>query len=75
MTIEMLYHLTLDSANGTVMKLFGSQVDTAGVTVWAIAIALLVAGIVAFRAVQGGFAQVWGEATSEIEEAARRAEA
>ena len=75
MTIEMLYHLTLDSANGTVMKLFGTQVDTAGVTAWAIAITLLVVGILAFRAVQGGFTHVWGEATSEIEEAARRAEA
>ena len=75
MTIEMLYHLTLDSANGTVMKLFWREVDTAGVAAWAIAIGLLVVGIVAFRAVQGGFAQVWGEATSEIEEAARRAEA
>ena len=75
MTIEMLYHLTLDSANGTVMKLFGTDVDTAGVIAWAIAIALLVVGILAFRAVQGAFTQVWGEATSEIEEAARRADA
>lgn len=75
MTIEMLYHLTLNSANGTVMKLFGRQVDTAGITGWAIAIMLLIGGIIVFRMVQGGFVQIWGEATSEIEAAARRAEA
>ena len=73
--IEMLYHLTLDAANGTVMRLFGAQVDTAATIPWAATAVLAVIGIVAFRAVQPGFVQVWGDANSEIEEAVRREQA
>ena len=75
MVIEMLYHLTLDAGNGTVMRLFGTQVDTAAIIPWAITAVLAVIGIVAFRAVQPGFVQVWGDANSEIEEAIRREQA
>ena len=75
MMIEMLYHLTLDAANGTVMQLFGRSVDTAAAPAWIIAAVLAVAGIVAFRAVRPGFVQVWGDANTEIEENIRRAQA
>ena len=75
MVIEMLYHLTLDAANGPVMRLFGASVDTTAAPAWIIALALVVAGIIGFRIVQPGFRQVWGDANGEIEEAIRRAEA
>lgn len=75
MMIEMLYHLTLNAANGPVMKLFGAHVNTEGVAVWSIAVGIVVVGIVAFRAVQGGFQQVWGEANSEIEDSIRKEQA
>ena len=75
MMIEMLYHLTLDAANGTVMQLFGRSVDTAAAPAWIIAVALGVIGIVAFRAVRPGFLQAWNDANSEIEESMRRAQA
>ena len=38
MMIEMLYHLTLNAANGPVMKLFGTRVNTEGMTAWSIAV-------------------------------------
>jgi branched-chain amino acid transport system permease protein len=75
MVIEMLYHLTLDAANGPVMQLFGASVDTTAAPAWLIAAALVVVGIIGFRIVQPGFRQVWGDANGEIEEAIRRAEA
>ncbi|HJW55486.1 MAG TPA: branched-chain amino acid ABC transporter permease [Burkholderiaceae bacterium] len=73
--IEMLYHLSLDSANGTVMKLFGVSVDTAQVSGWAVAAALFVMGIYAFRRVKPGFQHAWDEVNTEIEESLRRAQA
>ena len=75
MMIEMLYHLTLDAANGTVMQLFGRSVDTAAAPAWIIAAVLAVVGIVAFRAVRPGFVQVWSDANTEIEENIRKAQA
>ena len=75
MVIEMLYHLTLDSANGPVMVLFGASIDTTAAPAWLIALALVVVGSIAFRVVQPGFRQVWGDANGEIEDAIRRAEA
>ncbi|MBC7572729.1 MAG: branched-chain amino acid ABC transporter permease [Herminiimonas sp.] len=75
MVIEMLYHLTLDAANGPVMRLFGASVDTTAAPAWIIALVLIVVGIIGFRMAQPGFRQVWGDASGEIEEAIRRAEA
>ncbi|HEY8608476.1 MAG TPA: branched-chain amino acid ABC transporter permease, partial [Noviherbaspirillum sp.] len=72
MAIEMLYHLTLESANGTVMRLFGVTVDTVAATPWTVALVMLtVAGIV-FSRTRHGFAQVWGEVNAEIEEQIRK---
>ncbi|GIZ51540.1 hypothetical protein NCCP691_15540 [Noviherbaspirillum aridicola] len=75
MCIEMLYHLTLESANGTEMKLFGTMVDTARPTAWAIALGLLAVGGWLFRMTQRGFSKVWGEVNTEIEELIRKAAA
>jgi branched-chain amino acid transport system permease protein len=73
MAIEMLYHLTLESVNGTTRKLFGVTVDTATIGPWLIALALIVIGALAFRHARKGFGRVWGEANTEIEETIRRA--
>jgi branched-chain amino acid transport system permease protein len=71
MMIEMLYHLTLESANGTVMKLFGAEVDTAAPTAWAIAIGLFVVGMAVFWQTRKRFSQAWGTINTEIEEQIR----
>ena len=75
MMVEMLYHLTLNAANGPLMKLFGTEINSEGFAVWSIAVGLVVAGIIAFRALQGGFQQVWGDANSEIEDSIRKEQA
>jgi branched-chain amino acid transport system permease protein len=74
-TIEMLYHLTLESANGTVMKLFGFMVDTMKPSGWMVAVVLLAIGIYGFRHAKAAFQKAWGEVNTEIEDLLRRAEA
>jgi branched-chain amino acid transport system permease protein len=73
--IEMMYHLTLESANGTTMKLFGMQVDTAAPAGWVVAALLLAAGAYAFWRTKRTFGKVWGEVNAEIEDLVRRADA
>lgn len=75
MVIEMLYHLTLESVNGTVMKLFGFMVDTAAPSGWFVAAILLAIGGFGFWHAKKAFQQVWGEVNTEIEDLLRRAEA
>lgn len=70
--IEMLYHLTLESANGTEMPLFGFVVDTAKPTGWLIAAALFAVGALGFVYAKRAFQQVWGEVNSEIEALMRK---
>jgi branched-chain amino acid transport system permease protein len=75
MMIEMLYHITLNSANGPMKQLFGFAVDTTAPTGWLIALTLLVIGGFGFWRTRPAFQQVWGEVNMEIEDANRRAEA
>jgi branched-chain amino acid transport system permease protein len=75
MVIEMLYHLTLESVNGTEMKLFGTMVDTAALVPWLIALGLVAVGGFAFMYAKKGFQRVWGEVNTEIEDEIRRATA
>lgn len=72
MVIEMLYHLTLESANGTVMRLFGAEVDTAAPTGWLIALALIAVGALMFWRGRPAFQQAWDRANLEIEELIRK---
>ncbi len=69
---EMMYHLTLESVNGTEKKLFGVTVDTAAVTPWLFTVALLAIGIFAFIKTKKVFQHAWGEVNTEIEEQIRR---
>ena len=67
MVIEMTYHLTLDSGNGSVRKIFGFSFDTAGSTAWLIAVSFVTGGILVFEPMRRRFVQVWGTIQEEIE--------
>ena len=75
MFIEMLYHITLDAANGPEMDLFGRAISTAKAGPWLLALLVVVVGAVAFRLLRPGFLQVWGNANTEIEDAVRKGQA
>lgn len=66
MGIEMLYHLTLEGANGSVMSLFGQQVDTKTAPPWIVCGGLLLAGIVGYRSIQPKYYAVWSDVNAEI---------
>jgi branched-chain amino acid transport system permease protein len=66
MAIEMLYHLTLEGANGSVMSLFGQQVDTKAVGPWLLGGALALAGLVGYRRVQPGYHAAWSDVHADI---------
>lgn len=64
--IEMLYHLTLESANGSVMSLFGFRPDTRAWAPWAAAGALMLVGALGYRSLQPGFHTVWSDVNADI---------
>jgi len=65
--IEMMYHLTLESANGTTMALLGYLVDTAEPTGWTLGVGLLLGGSVLFWLAQKPFTLAWGTVNADIE--------
>ena len=67
--IEMVYHLQLSSASGSVVPFLGVSLDTAAPLSWLGAVLLLVSGVVAFRPVQRRFGLQWDAAQAEIEHA------
>lgn len=71
MGIEMLYHLTLEGANGSTMSLFRQQVNTAQAAPWVVAGALLLAGIAGYRLLQPRYAVIWSDVNAEIAEKQR----
>lgn len=75
MAIEMLYHITLNIANGPIKELFGFAIDTTAPAGWLIALGLVVIGGFVFWRAKPAFQQVWGEVNMEIQDAIRRAEA
>ncbi len=70
--IEMGYHLTLEAANGTQMKLFGFKVDTASPELWVLVLGSLVIGALAFEWARRRFNQEWGAIEEKIEETVKR---
>ncbi|MDC8756751.1 branched-chain amino acid ABC transporter permease [Janthinobacterium sp. hw3] len=60
--VEMLYHLTLEAADGSVMPLFGFHPDTRAAWPWCVAGGLMLAAAFAYRRLQPGFAAAWSEA-------------
>lgn len=73
--VEMLYHVTLDSANGRVMRLAGQSVDTASWAPWLCAAALAAAGGFCLARTLPAAKNAWGHAVGEIEELIRREQA
>jgi branched-chain amino acid transport system permease protein len=65
--IEMTYHWSLESAQGSLIKLFGSQIDTAQPLAWILAGAAFIFGIVLFMFSRPGFMDAWDEANAEVE--------
>jgi branched-chain amino acid transport system permease protein len=74
MVVEMLYQLTLESVNGTTMKLFGFMVDASAPAGWVVAALLLIIGGLGFRQTKKSFQRAWGEVNTEIEDLLRRAQ-
>jgi branched-chain amino acid transport system permease protein len=72
MVVEMSYHLTLNFASGSKMRLFGFPIDSAAPEIWLLAIGVLVAGAASFEAMRRYFAREWGVVQAEIEERMRR---
>jgi branched-chain amino acid transport system permease protein len=64
--IEMLYHLTLESANGSVMTRLGMAIDTKTPGPWLLAAGLVAAGIAGYRLLQPGYASTWHEVHADI---------
>ena len=65
--VEMTYHWSLESAHGSVVKLFGTQIDTAQPLAWIIASALFAGGAVLFIRSRPAYMDALGEANAEIE--------
>ncbi|MDB5918471.1 MAG: branched-chain amino acid transporter permease [Massilia sp.] len=64
--IELLYHLTLDSANGSVTRVFGLQFDTRSLTPWLAAALAMLAAFAGYRRTQPVYMAAWGEVNAEI---------
>ncbi len=65
--IEMLYHWSLEAAQGTQFSLLGMSVDTARTAHWLAGAVLLAVGGLLFALARKPFLQVWGAANEEIE--------
>jgi branched-chain amino acid transport system permease protein len=68
LTVEMTYKISVDSSNGTAMKLFGVEFDAAGALPWAVAIGLWIVGGWLFDRARRRLADAWGEIQAEIAE-------
>jgi len=65
--IEMLYHLQLESAGGSEMRLFGQTVDTASLAAWGVAGLATLVGCGLMVVASRRLAAAWGSAQSEIQ--------
>lgn len=65
--IELLYHLTLESANGTMIQLFGHSVDAAQPEGWLAAGALLLIGGIPFSRARKILRERWSAVNAEME--------
>ena len=70
--IEMIYHLQLDAAQGSTLRLFGLTLDTAHAASWLGAFAALAVGAALFERARRAFVPRWAQVHAEIEEALQR---
>jgi len=66
--IELTYHITLDTGQGPVTRLFGIPMDTSTPGPWVLAAFVLLSGMIAFLYYRGRFAERWDEIQVEIED-------
>jgi branched-chain amino acid transport system permease protein len=71
LTVEMTYKVSVDSASGTLMNLFGIEFDAAGAVPWAISGGLWLVGGLLFNAARRRLASAWGEIQADIAGAQR----
>ena len=67
MMIEMLYHLSLASHQGSTIMLVGLSVDTAAPQLWLVAGALLAGGAIGFRHARRMLAPIWKALDRDME--------
>jgi branched-chain amino acid transport system permease protein len=68
LTVEMTYKISVDSADGALMNLFGVEFDAATAIPWAVAGGLWIAGGWLFNIARKRVARVWGEIQAEFVE-------
>jgi branched-chain amino acid transport system permease protein len=68
MLIEMTYHRSMESTNGSGMALFGVSIDTATITPWSIAAVLVLGGGWTFQRALPVFRRAWEGAHASIPE-------
>ncbi|AOY90617.1 branched-chain amino acid ABC transporter permease [Cupriavidus sp. USMAA2-4] len=66
LTVELVYKLQVDSANGTDMMLAGFGFDAATFTPWAVAAAIWLVGALAWRVATGKVRAAWDKVQMEI---------
>ncbi|HEY0060782.1 MAG TPA: branched-chain amino acid ABC transporter permease, partial [Telluria sp.] len=66
MGIEMLYHLTLEGANGSTMTLWRQEVDTKSAMPWLVAGGLFAAAVAGYRLFQPAYYAAWSDVNAEI---------
>ena len=66
LTVEMTYKISVDSSNGTAMKLFGVEFDAAEAMPWAVAAGLWIVGGWLFDRARRRLAHAWGEIQADI---------
>ena len=73
--IEMVYHLQLNSAQGSTLKFMGAVLDTKSVNSWFGAVMVLATGVGLFEIARREFARQWGDIQEFIEKEIKRREA
>jgi branched-chain amino acid transport system permease protein len=66
MGVEMLYHLTLDSANGSSMTLLKQEIDTRAARPWLVAASLMLGGALGYRKLQPDYYEAWSGVNAQI---------
>jgi branched-chain amino acid transport system permease protein len=66
MGVEMIYHMTLDGANGGAMTLMHLPLDTAKPAPWLLAGLLCALGLAGWRWLQPRYGAAWGDAQAAI---------
>ncbi|MCY1238223.1 hypothetical protein D9M72_509490 [compost metagenome] len=66
LTVELVYKVQVDSANGTAMSLFGVGFDAATWTPWLVAAVLWAAGLFAWRLAAARVRSAWDKVQMEI---------